>query len=82
MGFILALNDAVKCKPISTECSESQAITKIILLLNKIDALIAETPPVQQPQRFGNQAFRIWHNKLSTVCCLLLLNRVKQLSKR
>ncbi|XP_044742493.1 serine/threonine-protein phosphatase 2A activator-like [Chrysoperla carnea] len=72
MGFILALNDAVKCKPISTECPESQSITKIIVLLNKIDALIAETPPVQQPQRFGNQAFRVWHDKLSTQALTLL----------
>lgn len=36
-------------------------------MLNKFDDWITEIPPVSQPQRFGNQAFRTWHSKIQEV---------------
>lgn len=67
LGFLFALNEAVQGKPNSTTCLSSSMVQKINELLNHIDKLIDETPPIKQPQRFGNQAFRIWHGKLSNV---------------
>lgn len=29
--------------------------------------LIDEYPPIQQPMRFGNKAFRSWHERLQAV---------------
>nr|XP_035115880.1 serine/threonine-protein phosphatase 2A activator isoform X3 [Callithrix jacchus] len=42
----------------------SQAIEKLLALLNTLDRWIDETPPVDQPSRFGNKAYRTWYAKL------------------
>ncbi|XP_029467905.1 serine/threonine-protein phosphatase 2A activator isoform X4 [Rhinatrema bivittatum] len=42
----------------------SQPIAKLVALLNTLDCWIDETPPVDQPSRFGNKAFRTWYSKL------------------
>lgn len=36
-------------------------------LLNTLDRWIDETPPVDQPSRFGNKAYRTWYAKLDQV---------------
>ncbi|XP_072422191.1 serine/threonine-protein phosphatase 2A activator [Chiloscyllium punctatum] len=41
-----------------------QPVEKLIVLLNTLDKWIDETPPVDQPSRFGNKAFRTWYSKL------------------
>lgn len=38
--------------------------TKLISLLESLDQMITDTPPVQQPARFGNAAFRLWYSKV------------------
>ena len=32
--------------------------------MNKLDAWLDEVPPVEQPMRFGNKAFRTWVDKI------------------
>nr|XP_058958551.1 serine/threonine-protein phosphatase 2A activator-like [Pocillopora verrucosa] len=64
LGFILTLNDAVKGKKMSVDCSTSEALTKLITMLETMDTWIDETPPIDQPQRFGNKAFRTWCSRL------------------
>lgn len=59
-GFIATLNEAIKAKPLSVDCKISENVTKILNLLDKIELLMDEFPPVDQPQRFGNTAFRDW----------------------
>lgn len=44
-----------------------QAIEKLVALLNTLDRWIDETPPVDQPSRFGNKAYRTWYAKLEEV---------------
>jgi len=44
-----------------------QPIEKLVALLNTLDRWIDETPPVDQPSRFGNKAFRTWYAKLDQV---------------
>lgn len=41
-------------------------------LLNTLDRWIDETPPVDQPSRFGNKAFRTWYAKLDQVSMSVL----------
>ncbi|KAK7861802.1 hypothetical protein R5R35_000570 [Gryllus longicercus] len=72
LGFIMTLNDAVKGISTATKCSESEVTKGMVLLLDKLDQWIDETPPVEQPQRFGNQAFRQWYSKLKQRCDSLL----------
>lgn len=39
-------------------------------MLEVLNKWIDEIPAIQQPQRFGNQAFRTWYEKLKTVSIL------------
>ncbi|KAI5615481.1 serine/threonine-protein phosphatase 2A activator, partial [Silurus asotus] len=41
-----------------------QTVEKLLSLLGTLDRWIDETPPVDQPSRFGNKAFRTWYAKL------------------
>ncbi|KAJ0181354.1 hypothetical protein K1T71_003439 [Dendrolimus kikuchii] len=67
-GFIATLNEAIKGKPLSVDCKISENVKKILKLLDEIDKMIDEYPPIEQPQRFGNVAFRDWlqHVKSNT----------------
>ncbi|KAM3958297.1 serine/threonine-protein phosphatase 2A activator [Aphomia sociella] len=77
-GFIATLNEAIKSKPLSVDCKVSQDVTKIMKLLDKIDKLIEECPPVEQPQRFGNTAFRDWLTKVKLNTTHLLQEALDQ----
>jgi hypothetical protein len=44
-----------------------QGIEAVVAVLERIDQITTETPPVQQPSRFGNPAFRTWHTRLTEV---------------
>lgn len=67
MGFILALNEAIKGKPNNIDCPVSEMTKNILKLLDTLDKLVDDVRPVEQPQRFGNQAFRTWYNILKEV---------------
>ncbi|KAG8447995.1 hypothetical protein GDO86_015190 [Hymenochirus boettgeri] len=64
MGFVLAMNEAVKGKKLTSEYKVSEVIGKLLTLLDTLDHWIDEIPPVDQPSRFGNKAFRTWYAKL------------------
>jgi len=68
LGFILALNEAVQGKALDAECPQSPLVDNVVQMLNKFDEWITEIPPTEQPQRFGNKSFRIWHERLEQVC--------------
>lgn len=44
-----------------------KASKKLIDMLDTMDTWIDEIPPIDQPQRFGNKAFRTWCGKLEEV---------------
>lgn len=68
LGFVLAINEAVKGKSNSLPgVPISHNVQQVIAMLDTLDAMIDETPPIKQPQRFGNQAFRTWCEKLREV---------------
>ncbi|XP_029503358.1 serine/threonine-protein phosphatase 2A activator [Oncorhynchus nerka] len=64
MGFILTLNEGVKGKKRTCEYKVSETIEKLLVLLGTLDRWIDETPPEDQPSRFGNKAYRTWYAKL------------------
>ncbi|XP_038046919.1 serine/threonine-protein phosphatase 2A activator-like [Patiria miniata] len=64
MGFIMLVNTSVKGKKI-TECTTSSEICKkLIEMLDTLNTWMDEMPPTDQPQRYGNKAYRDWHKKL------------------
>eukprot|EP01100_Stratorugosa_tubuloviscum_P013434 TRINITY_DN6702_c0_g4_i1.p1 TRINITY_DN6702_c0_g4~~TRINITY_DN6702_c0_g4_i1.p1 ORF type:complete len:308 (+),score=86.31 TRINITY_DN6702_c0_g4_i1:47-970(+) len=64
VNFLTQLNDSVTSKPISFPCTISQNVSKIIELLDKFDEWINEIPPLEQPMRYGNRAFRTWFDRI------------------
>eukprot|EP00808_Paulinella_micropora_P007336 g34338.t1 len=64
--FIMECNTAVHEKAAPSKSEASPALQKVIAFLNKLKGLVAETPPEQQPMRFGNKAFRTWLAKVKS----------------
>lgn len=64
IGFITAMNDAVQGISLNAQCPRTEVTNGLISMLGKLDTWLTETPPIQQPQRFGNKAFRTWYAKL------------------
>ena len=58
MGFISALNDAVKGRSITEDCSTSQPVQALVEVLKKMRAWVDAIPPKQQSLRYGNPAYR------------------------
>ncbi|KAJ8734979.1 hypothetical protein PYW08_014229 [Mythimna loreyi] len=73
-GFIATLNEAIKAKPLTVDCKISENVKKLLDMLELIDKLIDEFPPIDQPQRFGNISFRSWLTKLKLNSTLYLQN--------
>ncbi|XP_028406612.1 serine/threonine-protein phosphatase 2A activator-like [Dendronephthya gigantea] len=66
LGFIMALNNAVKEKTMQSDYIKSEKCEKVVQLLEILDKWIDECPAVDQPVRFGNTAYRDWFTKLET----------------
>ena len=56
----------------------STAITDITSFLTRISSWVDEIPPIQQPMRFGNKAFRDWHARLSREAPLFLAEYLQE----
>lgn len=63
VGFLLALNEAVRGKRLSDECTVSPAVEALLKVLDTLSAWVDQIPPVTQSLRYGNPAFRTWHAK-------------------
>lgn len=63
-GFINSICMCIQGKSLSYKCQVSPAVQKLIEMLDKFEKLAIESPPIEQPQRFGNIAFRTWFQKL------------------
>ena len=67
MGFVNILNEAVKGKKLTDDIPASPVIDKLLKVMEKLSRWVDEMPPVEQPQRFGNKAFRNWWEKVRDV---------------
>ena len=68
MGFIQSIGDAIAGKRIREESIEmSESSVKLVQLLETLSNWVDNIKPVEQQQRFGNKAFKEWHNKLTNV---------------
>ena len=70
MGFIFAVGDTIKGKKIrdiKVDKHDESVVVGLINLFEELDKWISEIPLVEQQQRFGNKAFREWHDRLKEV---------------
>jgi serine/threonine-protein phosphatase 2A activator len=66
MEFISDLQQSVTSKKIS-DTPKNEKFNNIVKMLDDLDQWIDEIPPIQQPMRFGNKAYRTWHERLLNV---------------
>ena len=57
LGFITALNKAIKGKPLSANYVVSENLAAVSNILAKVRTEIDDIPLIEQQQRFGNKAF-------------------------
>ncbi len=69
MDFICSLQKSVEGKSLLDIPfpSENQSLTKFSKIFEKLQELIKETPPFEDPQRFGNKAFKLWYDKVEEI---------------
>ena len=61
------MSEAIKGKSLRDEFPKSEAVTSIEHVLDAFNTFIDQTPPIEQPQRFGNKAYRDWFRKMDEV---------------
>lgn len=61
--FIVETQKAVKTSKM-TETEIPPKMQPLYDYIEKLDQWLAEVPPVEQPMRFGNKAFRTWVDKV------------------
>lgn len=63
--FVRVCGEAVEGKKISDATESSTVLVVIDNFLADLKLWIDEIPPIQQPMRFGNKAFRTFHERLT-----------------
>jgi hypothetical protein len=58
VGFIHALNDAVKGRSNGEACTMSPPVEALVTALQQMSAWVDDIPPQQQSLRYGNPAYR------------------------
>lgn len=66
MSFIGEVSEAVRAKQVSSERKggASPVVLGLVEMLDELERWITQFPPLEQPMRFGNKAFRQWHDHL------------------
>lgn len=64
VGFLLRLNCIVQGVGRNNNANVSKMVSAMVTFLGTAKDWINDIPPVNQSQRFGNQAFRTWQDKL------------------
>lgn len=66
VGFINSISNAVQGIKNTVYLEQIPVVQNLLHLFEKLSKMVDETPPVDQPQRFGNKAYRDWFQKLQT----------------
>lgn len=80
LSFAAELSGAIRgleCSPERREAA-SPVIRSLAAMLDEMERWVDEIPPIEQPMRFGNKAFRLWHVRLAERAERLLLEALQQ----
>lgn len=64
VGFINAISQSIQGKKLSIKLDASPIADNLIHIFEELNKLVDDTPPLDQPQRFGNKAYRDWFTKM------------------
>lgn len=48
-------------------------VDKFVEFMTQLQQLVTDIPPIKQPMRFGNKAFRVWHEQMLAIARLFLV---------
>ncbi|KAF5372463.1 hypothetical protein D9758_005127 [Tetrapyrgos nigripes] len=66
ISYIETLNEVIVGAKLSDKCEESTAVKAILQILDKVEQVAKDTPPVENSaSRFGNPAFRTFYDKVN-----------------
>ena len=65
--FMITVSSAITSSSLRPTEQHHPSISGVLTLLEAIDKLIEEVDIIDQPQRFGNVAFRTWWHRLNEV---------------
>lgn len=68
IGFINGISTAIQGKKISDDIYVSNVMKQLLGIFDKLNEMVDEIPPTDQPQRFGNKSFRTWSRRMNNVC--------------
>eukprot|EP00099_Drosophila_melanogaster_P014692 NP_523466.2 phosphotyrosyl phosphatase activator [Drosophila melanogaster] len=60
IGYINGTSSAIQGIKTTDEIFESEMLKKLLRLFDALEKLVEQNPPLEQPQRFGNKAYRDW----------------------
>ncbi|OWM81000.1 serine/threonine-protein phosphatase 2A activator [Punica granatum] len=64
LGFVAALSESIRGHKISDTCHQSRAVNSIVAILETLIRWVDEIPPAPQSARYGNVAYRTFHERL------------------
>ncbi|XP_034474976.1 serine/threonine-protein phosphatase 2A activator [Drosophila innubila] len=64
IGYINGTSSAIQGIKTTDEMYESEMLHKLLGLFDQLEKLVEQHPPLDQPQRFGNKAYRDWARKM------------------
>ncbi|XP_057455999.1 uncharacterized protein LOC130747162 [Lotus japonicus] len=64
LGFVAALSQSVRGRKISDPCHLSDPVNAVVQAIETLSLWVDEIPPVQQAARYGNVAYRTWHERM------------------
>ncbi|KAL2484984.1 phosphotyrosyl phosphatase activator (PTPA) family protein [Abeliophyllum distichum] len=65
-GFIVSLSESIKSRKLSDPYHVSSTIEVIISILQTLSDYVDEILPAPQSARYGNVAYRTWHERMSS----------------
>lgn len=64
IGFINGTSSAIQGIKTTDEMYESEMMRKLLGVFDSLEKLVEQHPPLEQPQRFGNKAYRDWAREM------------------
>ncbi|KAH8249394.1 hypothetical protein KR032_009280, partial [Drosophila birchii] len=64
IGYINGTSSAIQGIKTTDEMYESEMLRKLLGLFESLEKLVEQHPPLEQPQRFGNKAYRDWAREM------------------
>ncbi|CAH9138365.1 unnamed protein product [Cuscuta epithymum] len=64
LGFVVALSESIRSHKLSDPCPVSIEVSALVSIIQTLISYVDEIPPAPQSSRYGNIAYRTWHERL------------------